>query len=282
MAYFRELPNIKYASVFNERKGIDEYTLVKNIFKRPKLRDDFANVVTAFTYYQVSNNERPDQIAKKYYGNEDLDWVVLISNNITNLNEQWPLDNDSLYNYMIEKYGSEEGIQQIHHYETIEYTDEFGRVIIEGGLIVDTFRSEVIETNETDNSYIIESFPAAKANTVISVNLNQSLSVYTRDNVRNDFYITDIQTTTSNLKITTPNEVDSYNVVIINSLSQWPNSWGGILRLGLRNGNTTDIRVGDIILDNKVRLAERLYEISGTLINGEIRPTFNFTNEITQ
>lgn len=282
MPYFRELPNLKYISVFNERTGIDEYTLVKNIFKRPKLREDFANIVTAFNYYQVSDNERPDQIAKNFYGTEDLDWIILLTNNIINYNDEWPLDNDSLYKHMIEKYGSEERLQDIHHYETVEYRDQYGRILIEGGTIVDAPIQDTIATNTNSNSYILNSFPSSRSNTVISTNLNQYLSVFTRDGEENKYNITDIRTTTSNLKILTAEGVSTYDVTVLNSLTDWPSSWGGLLRILTRQQSIVEIFVRDIILDNKVLISERLYEISGTLINGEIKPTFNFTNEIIQ
>lgn len=282
MPYFRELPNLKYASVFNERTGIDEYTLVKNIFRRPKVREDFKNIITAFTYYQIKEDERPDQIAEKYYNNPQLDWVVLLTNNITNYNEQWPLNNDSLYKYLLDKYGSEEALYDVHHYETVEYKDEFGRVLIEGGLVVDTFSTTEVETNTTSNSYLLNSFPSAKSNTIVKVNLNQRLSVYDRNGQEITTNITDIRTTTSLLKISSPDKTSTSDVAIINALTNWPESWNGILRVNLRSGDTYDITVDDVVLDNKVILSDRLYEITGTLIDGEIRPTFNFTNEVVQ
>jgi hypothetical protein len=282
MAYFRELPNLKYASVFNERTGIDDYTLVKNIFKIPKVREDFASIITAFNYYQVKDNERPDQIAKKYYGDSQLDWVVLLTNNIINYNEEWPLDNNSLYKYLLDKYGSEEELYKVHHYETVEYKDEFGRVLIEGGLIVDTFFSSELETNTTSNSYQLDLFPSGKSSTLIKINLNQSISVYDRDGKEIKVNITDIRTTLSNLKIINSDGNGSYSVSVFNTLKDWPESWGGLLRINMRNNQTYDVIVNDIVLNNKVVLSDKLYEITGTLVDGEIKPTFTFTNEIVQ
>lgn len=281
MPYFRELPNIQYPSIFGDRVNIDEYVEAKNIFRRPKLRTDIANAITGFTYYQIRDGERPDQIAEKFYGNSELDWVVLITNNITNLYSEWPLDNDSLYKYMIEKYGSEEELAKIRHYETVEYTDEYNRVIIQGGLTVDVGKTEVIDTNTSSNSYPLESFPSSKGNTVISINLNQRISIKGRD-VQEKYNITDINTNTSNLKIKNQDETkDDIDITVLNSLASWPSGWGGILKVYMRGGDTYDVAVEDIILDNKVRIPERLYEITGTLdANGVLQPTFNFTNEI--
>lgn len=280
MAYFRELPNIQYPSIFGDRRNIDEYVSAKNIFKRPKLRTDIANAITGFTYYQIRDGERPDQIAEKFYNNAELDWVVLITNNITNVYNEWPLDNDSLYKYMIDKYGSEEKLGEIHHYETVEYTDEYGRVIIQGGLEVDIGKTEVITTTTSTNSYPLESFPSSKGNTVISINLNQRLSIKGRD-IQEVYDITDINTNTSNLKIKNKDDDSDIDITVLNSLASWPSGWGGILKVYQRGGSSYDVTISDIILDNKVRIPERLYEITGTLdANGVLQPTFNFTNEI--
>ena len=111
--------------------------MVKNIFKRAKLRDDVEQALTAFNYYQIEDGLRPDMVAQKLYDDPELDWVVLTSNNITNIRDQWPLSNNDLHDYMLEKYGSESMILGIHHYETKEILEEYNRVVIPAGLEVD-------------------------------------------------------------------------------------------------------------------------------------------------
>lgn len=280
MSYFRELPNLEYPSPLQVRNYIDEYVIAKNLFRRAKLRGDVANYATAFTYYQIVDKERPDQIAQKLYNDPNLDWIILLTNNIKNLNNEWPLDNDSLYNYMIEKYGSDEELAKIHHYETVEYKDEFGRIVIEGGLQVDPGKSEIIDTKENTNEYLLNSFPSAKSNTVISINLCQKLTVYGRDIKISEYLITDIQTNISNLKVKSKTSDDFGDVTVLNSLADWPYSWGGILKIKQRNGNEVEVQLTDDITDTKIRIPERLYEITGTLIDGVLQPTFKFTNEL--
>lgn len=273
MAYFRELPNLEYISVFKDRKSNDEYTLSKNIFRRPKLREDLASAVTAFEYYQIVGDERPDQIAEKFYSNAELDWIILISNNITNYNEEWPLNNNALYNYMLNKYGSEEEIQKIHHYETIEYRDEFGRLIIQGGLQVDPGRSEVIETNVNSIEYRLNYFPSNVTNDFISVNLNQTLQVVQRDNDEfAQIYIKDIDNNESFLKYLPRNSNSYQDIRVYNTLIDWPSSWNGFTLIGLRNGNELTVSVDDVVLDNKVQITENLYQIIGDEVDGQIIP----------
>ena len=137
MSYFEELPNISYVSLLPNQNRSDERIEVKNLFKRAKLRTDIDQSVTAFDYYLIQDNERPDIIAERIYDSSELDWVILVTNNITSIRNQWPLSNNELYNYCLEKYGSDAGVMAIKHYETKEIKDKYGRILLEGKLIVD-------------------------------------------------------------------------------------------------------------------------------------------------
>lgn len=137
MAYFTELPNVEYVNRFPNTKSNDETTLAKNIFRRVKVREDLISVFAGFEYYTIVEGERPDQIAEKLYGDAGLDWVILVSNNIINYYDQWPLTVNEFNNYLISKYGTEDALQEIHHYETIELRDSFNRVVLPKDLIVD-------------------------------------------------------------------------------------------------------------------------------------------------
>ena len=125
MAYFQELPNISYPSLLPASNRVEDRIVVKNIFKRSKLRTDVNQSITAFTYYQIREGYRPDMVAEEIYDDSELDWVVLTSNNITNIRDQWPLSHNELYNHILEKYGSEANILGVHHYETKKMVDEY-------------------------------------------------------------------------------------------------------------------------------------------------------------
>ena len=135
--YFKELPDVSYPSPLSDRRSDREYITIKNLFRRVKLRDDLIDQVTAFDKYEVRQGERPDIVAEEYYDNQDLDWLVLISNNITNVRDQWPLSDNELYNYSVEKYGVE-GLSQVAYHETTEVKDDLGRLIFPAGIRVDS------------------------------------------------------------------------------------------------------------------------------------------------
>jgi hypothetical protein len=259
MAYFSELPNLQYTANFPDQSFNTDVVLAKNIFKRAKLRDDFANVVTAFTYYQIIDNERPDQIAQKVYNDPELDWVILTTNNITNFSNQWPLDNESFHKYLLDKYGSEEEIQAIHHYESVEYRDEYNRLVSPGGLIVDPpYQTQGnVVTNSSSSTYSIPSFPV-KGQTQVSVDLNQFLTVY-GNNENTSVPITDIQTQTSNLGIS--GRDGDIPITITNDLNVWPSSWGGSVSLYGRDTNT-NLSISDQLGSQNITIPNTLYRIT--------------------
>ena len=135
MSYFRELPNIFYQSQSKDRNSSNDYVLVKNLFRRTKLRDDLQSIVTIFNKYQISPGERPDTIAEYLYGDPGLDWVVMMTANIINVRDQWPLSDKELYNYAEDKYGTK--LNDVRFYETTEVKDSSGRLILPEGKIVD-------------------------------------------------------------------------------------------------------------------------------------------------
>ena len=137
MGYFQELPNILHPSLFPSRNKVESTILVKNLFKRSKLRTDVDQAITAFNYFDIKEGMRPDMVAQELYDNPELDWVVLTSNNITNVRNEWPLSHNDLQEYMLEKYGSDANIAKVHHFETREILDEFSRVVMPAGLQVD-------------------------------------------------------------------------------------------------------------------------------------------------
>ena len=134
-SYFRQLPELDYPSLANDRKAAYDYQVVKNIFKRALMRDDIFDEVTAFTKYSVEGDERPDQVAFNFYGDSGLDWVVLTTNNIIHVRDEWPMGNQDFLTYLNGKYTDQE-LSNIHHYETDLLRDSQGKLIQPKGLTV--------------------------------------------------------------------------------------------------------------------------------------------------
>lgn len=136
-SYFKYLPNFQYINRNKDSSGVlGEYLEVKNLFKRSKLLDDIFNDLNYFKKYSIIGDERPDQVAEKFYGNSSLDWIILLSNNILNIQSEWPLPQIGFNNYLLRKYGSYENLNKIHHYESREIRSSSGIVILPAGVRV--------------------------------------------------------------------------------------------------------------------------------------------------
>jgi len=134
--YFRNIPDFDYVDRTKDGQSISDYTRVKNIFKRAQISEDIFQDLNFFTKYQVKGNERPDNVAKKVYNDPNLDWLVMLCNNILNFETEWPKDQASYDKYLLNKYGTYEKLNEVHHYETNLITDKVGRQIVPEGLEV--------------------------------------------------------------------------------------------------------------------------------------------------
>ena len=103
MNYFDLFPNVKLPSFSDKRRSSYDYITLVNLFKRGRIREDIYGSVTSFSKYLVLDDERPDTVARKLYENEQLDWVVLLSNNIINVQNEWPMGQYEFQRYLDNK-----------------------------------------------------------------------------------------------------------------------------------------------------------------------------------
>ena len=132
--YFSNLTEFIYVNRTKDGRSEGDYSVVKNFFKRARLRDDIFQDLTFFTKFTVAGDDRPDNVANTIYDDPSLDWVVLLSNNIVNVQSEWPLGQAAFNTYITEKYGDETTLYSgIHHYESREVQANDGTIIIPSG-----------------------------------------------------------------------------------------------------------------------------------------------------
>tara|TARA_B100000902_G_C27258787_1_gene889474 strand:+ start:957 stop:1625 length:669 start_codon:yes stop_codon:yes gene_type:complete len=168
-SYFRNIPDFEYVSRESNSKKISDYRKVKNLFRRGKLKNDIFKDLTKFTKYKIVGDDRPDNVAFEMYGDETLDWIVLLSNNVTNIQTEWPLNHQSFYNFLIDKYGSEEQIHAVHHYETTEVRNTDRTIIVPAGL-------------EVPKTYSIEFYDSRLETTTTVSNITSEITNYAYEN----------------------------------------------------------------------------------------------------
>ena len=137
MGFFKELPSIAYQSPLSHKNSSRDYIVIKNIFRSAKLMDYVRSGAIAQQKLVIKDGDRPDTIAEYLYGDSTLDYIIILVAGITNINHEWPLQDYQVYDYALEKYGSEAEMNAIKYYETFEIKDDQGRQILPPNLIVD-------------------------------------------------------------------------------------------------------------------------------------------------
>ena len=135
--YFSYLPNVNIRKTGYRADSTSPYINAKNIFRRIKIRSELDDIILGFEKYYVRNNERPDQLAQKFYNDTKYDWVILLCNEITNLYNDWPMNEYELTEYVIRKYNfsTPSDIGKTRHWVTREVKKD-GRVFLPADLEV--------------------------------------------------------------------------------------------------------------------------------------------------
>ena len=131
--YFRKVPDFAYVSRLPDAK-IGDYIIVKNLFKRGAIEPDILENLSFHTKYNIRGDDRPDNVAFDVYGNSNLDWLILLCNNIINIQNEWPMLQNDFDEFLLDKYGSYAKLHGAHHYETLEVKDSSDVIIVPKGL----------------------------------------------------------------------------------------------------------------------------------------------------
>ena len=145
MSYFNRFPKMIY-----DMKNNDNYKLLPDILRRVKQRNAIKSGQFIFDTYDVIDGERPEDIAFKWFGDAQLHWVILMTNNVTDRYYQWPMNGVQFQTFLEDKYSNPDGI---HHYEIPK---DSGRVTSNGPsdyshlveVNSDTFNASIISNRE--------------------------------------------------------------------------------------------------------------------------------------
>ena len=99
--------------------------------------------------------------------------MVLLANNIVNVYDEWPLSQQSFENFLTEKYGTNDKINEVHHYESQEVLTSNGITILEKGLIV-------------PSNYSVTFFDAGLGREVTKTNITTAVTNYEFESRIND------------------------------------------------------------------------------------------------
>lgn len=124
--YFSIVPNIAY-----DEKPIkfpfsdSDFIVAKNFFRRYKISDDVFSNITFFKKYSIVDGEKPDTVAMKAYGDPFYDWVIVLTNNMVNVQYDWPMTNFEIVKTLESEY--DDPYSKINHYEVRETIGRFSK-----------------------------------------------------------------------------------------------------------------------------------------------------------
>ncbi len=179
--YFKELPTLRYPSFLSDKNSSLDYVDAKNLFRRVKLREDLQSIITLFDKYEIPEGFRPENVAEELYNTDQLDWVVIVCAGIVNIRDEWPLSNNDLYEYALNKYGN--NLNDVHHFETVEVKDSNGRIVLESGRSVNKeFKLSYFENGEVKTNDLTK----LGTNVVAIEDPVASISNYLYETIRNE------------------------------------------------------------------------------------------------
>jgi len=123
MSYFSKFPLMVY-----DMKNNNNYKLLPDILRRVKLRSTIKSGGMLFDKYDVKEGEKPEDVAYKWFGDAELHWVILMTNNVTDRYYDWPMNQVQFAEFLTDKYGAGNE-DAIHHYEV---TRDSGRTTGKG------------------------------------------------------------------------------------------------------------------------------------------------------
>jgi len=107
--YFRNFEKGYY-----DLNGDGQEKLVTDLMTRVKVREKVVDEVSLYDSYDVPSGERPEDTAFKHFGSANLHWVILLTNNITDVYYDWPMSEQTFETFIRDKYSNPDAI---HHYE---------------------------------------------------------------------------------------------------------------------------------------------------------------------
>jgi len=131
--FFDSTPNFLYPDFFEAGK----FKLSKNLFRRVRARDSINSIFSSSTKYTIKSGQTPDEIAYELLGDSSHYWTILLINNITDTQTQWPFDDYELDKIIEDRYG--DLADKIRHWETKEVKDSYDNIVLESGIIIEVF-----------------------------------------------------------------------------------------------------------------------------------------------
>ena len=106
---FGDFPRISYT--------LDDYDseqVVVDIFKRVILSKEFKENTSYYFEYEVLHGETPEELSYRFYGTQNLHWLILMVNDVIDPRFNWPISEENLFKVVSDKYGDDKNVFTIN------------------------------------------------------------------------------------------------------------------------------------------------------------------------
>ena len=132
-SFFSYLPKIEYTPTRTRFQFTNQdFVIAVNLFKGLSI-DNSVYTTDLFKEFRLRDGVRPDQVAEAVYGDSSYDWVVLLTNKITDLKNDWPLSSAEFEKLIGKKYTDPHAVK---NYLTKEVKNDLGEIVLPSGLEV--------------------------------------------------------------------------------------------------------------------------------------------------
>lgn len=111
--YFEDFPKFVYEF---EVAGQKKVILITDITRNVRFRVELLSNISLWDEYDIVDDETPEIIAEKLYGNSNYHWIIMLLNERFDYLADFPLSYPNLVAYVEDKYGTA-NVNAIHHYE---------------------------------------------------------------------------------------------------------------------------------------------------------------------
>ena len=88
-----------------------ENKILTDLSIRIKIRDSWLNNPELYYTYEYKDTDKPEDIAHKYYSDQRLHWIILLTNNIFDVNFDFPMNPNVFSSYISDKYKNKGGVK---------------------------------------------------------------------------------------------------------------------------------------------------------------------------
>jgi len=224
--FFKHIPNINY-----DFKSDGKYYAAKDLFRKVSVWSYLQEGVTGYSYYRITEGERPDVVSAKLYGDSTLYWTFWLVNENLQDHSDWPKSQQLMEKYLDRKYSGKclvaasptDIVSYDHSKDENEQAADRKFLLGEKVSQSSTISGFVTDVNPTHNRITVQMDPSSTgsfttSSTVTGATSGKSFTISSVQNERDavNHYLTDVITNSGEVEHTFKTTVATNNTTVTN------------------------------------------------------------------